>query len=613
MMKQLLYALAGLLALHVSQAAERPNIVLIMCDDLGYGDVQCLNPENGKIKTPHLDKLAKQGMIFTDAHSGSAVCTPTRYGLLTGRYSWRTRLQNGVASGFRPCLIASDRLTVAGLLKKQGYHTGIIGKWHLDCQYEDPETGEILAKPDKKAGRAPIGATIPDGPVHRGFDYFHGNHHAGHMDTIIENDKVIERLDEIHNLPRLTEKSVAYIKERAKSPKQPFFLYVPLGSPHSPILPTPEWQGKSGLGPFGDFVMQTDATVGAIMNALEENGFTENTLVIFTSDNGTSKIAGIPALREKGHYVSAHFRGSKADLWDGGHRVPFIVRWPGKVEPGSQCDQLITLVDVFATASEITGEKAPDMAEDSVSFLPALSGEPIVSSRKGVIHHSISGHFAYRQGKWKLLLARGSGGWSSPKERDPESKDAPEAQLYDMEKDPGEKNNLYLTQPEIAKKLLADLTSDVERGRSTDGPEAKNDVAKVVIWKGKKAADKPLPLSTQEPGVPDFSKGIPDVNLEKKEQANGNETFYLNTTLSSKEFNSTLKKFLGPGWATRKLKQEEMIYAANKGRFTNFTVNLSVYVNKKVPGVHIRVIHLQHKEQNQDSRVEITVIREEGD
>jgi len=461
----------------------KPNIVLIMCDDLGYGDVQCLNPENGKIKTPCVDKLAKQGMIFTDAHSGSAVCTPTRYGLLTGRYSWRTRLQNGVAVGFRPCLIAPDRLTVAGLLKKQGYATGIIGKWHLDCQYQDPETGAILPKPDKRKGRAPIGATIPDGPVHRGFDYFHGNHHAGHMDTIIENDKVIERLEEIHNLPRLTEKSVAYIEERAKSPEQPFFLYVPLGSPHAPIVPTPEWQGKSGLNAHADFVMQTDATVGAISDALEENGFSDNTLVIFTSDNGTSKNANIAELRGKGHYVSAHFRGSKADIWDGGHRVPFVVRWLGKVEPGSRCDQLITLVDFFATASEITGEKAPEAAEDSVSFLPALSGKPIVSTRKGVIHHSISGHFAYRQGKWKLLLARGSGGWSSPKEGTAAQEGAPEAQLYDMEKDPSEQNNLYLTHPEIAEKLLADLTSDVESGRSTDGPEAKNDVAEIRLWK----------------------------------------------------------------------------------------------------------------------------------
>ena len=386
-----------------------------MCDDLGYGDVQCLNPKNGKIKTPHIDKLASEGMTFIDAHSGSSVCTPTRYGLLTGRYSWRTRLQAGVVQGFAPCLIAQDRLTVAGLLKMKGYATAIIGKWHLDFQYQDPKTGKTLPKVKHK--RAPIGATIPDGPVHRGFDYFHGNHHAGSMDTIIENDRVIERLDEIYNLPRLTEKSVEYIKQRAKTPDQPFFLYVPLGSPHTPIVPTKEWQGKSGLGDYGDFVMQTDATLGAISSALAKNGFRDNTLVIFTSDNGCSKAAGIPQLRQQGHHVSAHYRGSKADSWDGGHRVPFIVRWPGMVKAGSESDQLITLVDVFATASEITRVKAPTMGEDSVSFLPALSGKPIQSSRKGVIHHSISGHFGYRQGKWKLILARGSGGWSSPNEK----------------------------------------------------------------------------------------------------------------------------------------------------------------------------------------------------
>nr|NIL96049.1 sulfatase-like hydrolase/transferase [Planctomycetales bacterium] len=278
-----------------TSAASRPHFVFILCDDLGYGDVQCLNPEHGKIKTPHIDQIAEEGMVFTDAHSGSSVCTPTRYGLLTGRYSWRTRLQNGVVGGFAPCLIAADRLTVAGLLKKQGYATAIIGKWHLDFQYQDPATGEILPK----SRRAPIGATIPDGPIHRGFDYFHGNHHARHMDTIIEDDTVIERLDEIHNLPRLTEKSVAYIAQRAETPEQPFFLYVPLGSPHTPILPTEEWQGKSGLGDYADFVMQTDATVGAISAALQQHGLTDNTLLIFSSDNGTSKAAGIEALRRQ--------------------------------------------------------------------------------------------------------------------------------------------------------------------------------------------------------------------------------------------------------------------------------------------------------------------------
>jgi arylsulfatase A len=221
--------------------------------------------------------------------------------------------------------------------------------------------------------------------------------------------------------------------------------------------------------------------VGAISTALKKHGFRDNTLVIFTSDNGCSKAAGIPQLRQQGHHVSAHYRGSKADSWDGGHRVPFIVRWPGTVKAGSESDQLITLVDVFATASEITGVKAPTMGEDSVSFLPALSGKPIKSSRKGVIHHSISGHFGYRQGKWKLILARGSGGWSSPNEK--ASKGVLEAQLYDMEKDPGEETNLYLERSEVANRLLANLTSDIDRGRSTDGPTAKNDLSNIRIWK----------------------------------------------------------------------------------------------------------------------------------
>jgi arylsulfatase A-like enzyme len=244
---------------------------------------------------------------------------------------------------------------------------------------------------------------------------------------------------------------------------------------------------------YADFVMQTDATVGAITAAIEKNGFAENTLLIFTSDNGCSRIADIPALREKGHHVSAHYRGSKADIWDGGHRVPFLVRWPGKVEAGSSSDQLISLVDFFATASDITGEKAPTMAEDSVSFLPALSGQPIESTRKGVIHHSVAGRFAYRQGKWKLLLARGSGGWSSPNEGEARRAGAPEAQLYDMEKDPSEQNNLYLTHPEIAQRLLADLTADVQNGRSTEGPEAKNDVEDIILWKSGRSDRKKKP------------------------------------------------------------------------------------------------------------------------
>ena len=259
---------------------ENPNIVFVMCDDLGYGDIHCLNPERGKIPTPGVDRLAKEGMIFTDAHSGSSVCTPTRYGLLTGRYSWRTRLQRGVVQGFKPCLISPDRPTVASFLKSQGYHTAIIGKWHLDFQYQDPESGETLKrKPNKKAtgkarkGLPPIGAKIPDGPLAHGFDFYHGFHHAGDMKAVIENDEVILHEDEINMLPRLTREAVGYIDERAKKPEQPFFLYVPYGSPHSPIVPTKPWQGKSGLGSYADFVMETDDGFRQILEALDRNGW----------------------------------------------------------------------------------------------------------------------------------------------------------------------------------------------------------------------------------------------------------------------------------------------------------------------------------------------------
>ena len=463
--------------------AEKPNIVFVLCDDLGYGDIHCLNPDRGKILTPGVDRLAREGMIFTDVHSGSSVCSPTRYGLLTGRYSWRTRLQHGVVQGFQPCLIAPDRPTVASFLGDQGYHTAIIGKWHLDFQYQNPESGETLKRKGKKGGLPPIGSKIPDGPLNRGFDFYHGFHHAGDMKAVIENDKVILHEDEINMLPRLTREAVEYIDERAKTPEHPFFLYVPFGSPHAPILPTKPWQGKSGIGKYGDFVMETDDGFRQILDALDQNGFAENTLVIFTADNGCSKIAKIPALQRQGHYPSAHLRGSKADIWDGGHRVPFVVRWPGKVAPGTDSEETLCLTDLFATCAELTGQPLPpESAEDSVSFLPALAGEPIRSTRAGVIHHSISGHFAYRMGKWKLCLAKASGGWSSPNEKNaPEG--SPVAQLYDMESDSGESTNLYESKPEVVQRLLNQLEADVANARSTDGPKSQNDVGDINLWK----------------------------------------------------------------------------------------------------------------------------------
>ena len=458
-----------------------PNIVIVVCDDLGFGDVHCLNPDQGRIPTPHADRMAAEGMIFTDAHAGSSVCTPTRYGLLTGRHCWRTRLQRGVVTGFAPCLIAENRPTVAGFLQHHGYSTAIIGKWHLNCQYADPDTGELLRRNEHRL--PPIGATIPDGPLARGFDAFHGFHHAGEMRAVIEDDRVVDYDDEINTLSRLTTKTVGMIETRARE-KKPFFLYVPLNSPHTPILPAAAWQGRSGLGPYGDFVMQTDHALGEILTALERNGLADNTLLMFTSDNGCSKAADIDGLAKQGHRVSGPFRGSKADLWDGGHRVPLIVRWPGTVPCGSVNDHTVCLTDLFATVADIVVDDLPAAAaEDSVSFVHSLVGGRGGSAGRGIVHSSISGHFAYRQGCWKLLLARGSGGWSSPTEKDAAQHDAPAVQLYNMEADAAEGRNVAADHPDVVADLLARLEEVIARGRRTPGPTTPNDVEAIELWK----------------------------------------------------------------------------------------------------------------------------------
>ncbi|MGJ8653634.1 MAG: sulfatase family protein [Opitutaceae bacterium] len=473
-----------------------PNIIYILADDLGYGDVSCLNPVRGKIATPRIDQLAHEGMTFTDAHSSSSVCTPTRYSILTGRYNWRTHLQKQVIMGFDAPLITTDRMTVASFLKEQGYNTACIGKWHLGLGLQttdgEPMNTEGMTNTDWKA-------PITGGPVNLGFDTFWGISSSLNIPpyVYIENDRFVAdeiimhkvgrkgpkevSFDDLQTLPLITQKTIEYIQQQKE--ETPFFAYVSLTSPHTPLVPTSEWKGKSGLGDYGDFVMHTDAIIGEIVDALDASGLGENTIVIVTSDNGTSKWCDTDKLLEQAHYFSAQFRGSKGDLWDGGHRVPFIVRWPASVKAGSVSDQLISLNDLIATCAELTNTQLPATAgEDSVSFLPALSGEPIVSSREGLIHHSFSGHFAYRKGKWKILLAKRSGGWTSPTEAEAPA-DSLKAQLYDMEADPSETNNLYASHPEVAMRLLKQLTNDVSRGRSTAGPDMKNDVEDIVLWK----------------------------------------------------------------------------------------------------------------------------------
>jgi arylsulfatase A-like enzyme len=472
-------ALALLAALALAgRAAPPPHVLVILADDMGPGEISALHPEHNRIPTPHLDRLAAEGMVFTDAHSGSAVCTPTRYGLLTGRYAWRTRLQQGVLSDYDPPLIDAGRLTLPTLLRRQGYHSACIGKWHLGFTLAEvgdrPLRGEFAG--------APLGSVTRDGPVDRGgFHHFFGFHHARKMRSFFT-DRVADRdVPVAEALGLLASRSAKYIAERAKT-GSPFFLYLALNSPHTPIAPSAAWQGRSPLGPYGDFVLETDAAVGTVLDALTQAGVATNTLVIFTADNGFSPEAGRAKLAEQGHFPSGPYRGHKADIWEGGHRVPFLARWPGRVPAGTRSDHALCLIDLFATLAELAGLAVPDTAaEDSFSFLPVLLGQAPGAPRAPIVHHSINGRFALREGDWKLALCAGSGGWS---------KDGGETspQLYQLSADPGETRNRATAEPERVREMTARLQALVDAGRSRPGPPARND-RPVDIHKRSKAKD----------------------------------------------------------------------------------------------------------------------------
>ncbi|WP_244651351.1 MULTISPECIES: arylsulfatase [unclassified Lentimonas] len=460
--------------------AGKPNVVFIFADDMGYGEVQALNPEWGKIPTPHLDKLVSAGMTFTDAHTTSSVCTPSRYGLLTGRYNWRTTLQSFVLGDGDDPLIAADRMTLGHLFREQGYYTAIIGKWHLGFTNVVPDELKGVARPKKTAARyvgpVPTGSQVPDGPITRGFDEFFGWHHARSMSSLIRGDTYIEEIDIVEVLPRQNREVSRYIDEKAADARagKPFFLYVPISSPHSPIVPAPEWKGKGGLGDdYSDFIVQTDGFVGDVAAALERNGLTDNTILIFSADNGSS---GNRSSSEKlGHRSHGHLSGAKASLLEGGHRVPFILRWPAKVEAGTVSNQLICLSDIMETFAEMFSVDLPDTAaEDSISFLPALYSQPVPEpvSRVDVVHHDKDGRFAIRQGDWKLLLL-------APKGNKGENA---RMQLYNLKDDIGEKKNLIGDYPEKSEAMLELLQSYIENGRSTPGSMQEND-ADIDLWK----------------------------------------------------------------------------------------------------------------------------------
>lgn len=513
--------LCWLLFVTIATAAEKPNIVVILADDLGTGDVRCLNPQ-GKIATPNLDRLAAAGMIFTDAHSASAVCTPTRYALLTGRYCWRSKLQSGVLGGLSPRLIESNRPTVASLLKEQGYRTGCVGKWHVGMDWEllpGKKVSDLNIEPREQVFNVDYTKPIKNGPNAVGFDYFYGI--AASLDMVpyayIENDRLTAKPTEDRSflmrpetpkrstrqgptvpgfeahdvLPTLTAKANAFLTECAAKPTTPFFLYVPLASPHTPIAPSKEWQGKSGLGSYADFVAQTDDAVGKLLATLEKLKLAENTLVIFTSDNGCSPEADYSDLLKKGHNPSGSYRGHKADIYEGGHRVPFIVRWPGVVKAGRTSTQLLCLSDLLRTCAEIAGAKVPDAAgEDSFSFVPVLKEKAGEGGRTSLVNHSINGSFAIRDGDWKLCLCPGSGGWSAPRPGRDDASKLPTMQLFNLKDDLGETKNLVAEEPKIVERLAKLLEQHVAEGRSTPGAKQSNAVA-VDIWRAGKAAQQP--------------------------------------------------------------------------------------------------------------------------
>lgn len=466
--------------------SSKPNIIYILADDMGYGDLSCLNGES-KIHTEHLDRLAKEGIIFTDAHSSSAVCTPSRYSILTGRYNWRSKLKHGVLNGYSPNLIEENRMTAASLLQQEGYRTACIGKWHLGMNWtqsgDHPEDVDYT-KP------------IHNGPNAFGFDYFYGISASLDMPpyVYIENNRVTQLPDHMSKnadpkafwregptapdfkheevLPHLTQKVLETIDESAENP---FFIYFPLPAPHTPILPTGKFKEKSGTNEYGDFVLMCDDVVGQIIKKLEEKQIADNTIVLFTSDNGCSPSANYEQLAEAGHNPSYVFRGNKADIYEGGHRIPLLVKWPDRIQGGSVTDEPVCLVDFMATVADLTGFSLPDeAAEDSVSNLPVWLGEKLTKPlREATVHHSINGSFSIRQGAWKLELCPGSGGWSAPRPGK-EPAGSPLVQLYDLSNDIGEKTNLQEQYPEVVQAMTELLTQYIVTGRSTPGSPQSN-------------------------------------------------------------------------------------------------------------------------------------------
>jgi arylsulfatase A len=463
----------------------KPNIVFIMADDMGYGDLGCYGAT--KIRTPHMDRLAREGIRFTDAHSSAAVCTPSRYSVLTGRYCWRSRLKKWVLWGFEPPLIEPERLTVASMLKQQGYATAAIGKWHVGLGWTT-----VDGEPPTADGRnVDYAVPIQGGPLALGFDTCFCI--TGSLDMapycFVEDDHTvgIPSVEKAPYLPqqreglmvpgwrddlvdvRFTERAVAFIDQHAaRQPEQPFFLYLTPSAPHRPCVPPDLTAGTSNAGERGDMVALVDWMVGQIDDALVRHGLQERTLVIVTSDNG-ARLTNYDG-RDYGHKSNGELRGQKADIWDGGHREPFIARWPGHIAPGAVSSHLTCLCDLMATCADILDIPLPASAgQDSYSFFGALTGTPASGPvREMLVHHSGDGMFSLRQGRWKLIRGLGSGGFTEPRHVEP-SPGGPIGQLYDMESDQQETGNAWLDHPEMVETLASALDRSQSLGYTRPG------------------------------------------------------------------------------------------------------------------------------------------------
>lgn len=508
---------------------NKPNIVLIFADDLGYGDVSCFNPES-KINTKHIDALAANGMRFTDTHATSALCTPSRYGLLTGRYNWRSRLKGFVLPGDSMLLIEKNRKTIAHLLKENGYNTAAIGKWHLGLEWQLKDDFDFEAfglnpddffKQKNQIGRNnnfdmtqgkmdPEGLDIDYskpitfGPNQLGFDYFYGT--PASLDqppfVYIENDRVLEEPTDIAGVtnldrtgpsdqqdwqkgiiaPHFNHREVPdNMQEKALDvldyfieEEQPFFLYYPSHLVHGPILPHKEFEGKSGIGPYGDYVLQLDHYVGEIVDKLKEKGVYENTILIFTSDNGASAVADFDELKNKGHHPSYIFRGLKGDIWEGGHREPTVISYPKVIQSGTVSNHMISLSDIYRTIADIIGAGIPDhAAEDSISNFPLWEGKD-ETVREDIVHSSSNGGLSIRRGDWKLDFVYNGGGMNATDTEASEQTFEP-SELYDLKNDISETNNLIKEYPELVADLKKSLEAYVTSGRSTPGKPQKNE------------------------------------------------------------------------------------------------------------------------------------------